>query len=205
MHTLGSTPRALALLREHRATNLLFGLRAQALLEALSRPGHPFHAQRGLGLRFAQVLQERAGRALALDPHPLLVHRDFHPLNCINAPGGPVAIDFQDAGWGNRSDDFAWLHLAVRRFQGPPALLEHARRAYASATGGACPSLEQIEASGQVLEMLFLGFSLMNADRGPAYLNECLTELPILNDPRAVTRPWQMLNNPTILTPGLVI
>jgi hypothetical protein len=205
LHQIGCTPAALALLNEHRATNVLFGLRADSMLEALQRPGHPFRDDATLVQEFARTLRERAMRAISLDPEPLLAHRDFHPLNCINSPSGPVAIDWQDAGWGNRSDDFAWLHLGVRRFGLPGEALRIARKAYAASTGGICPSPEQIEASGQVLELLCLGFSIMNAHQSPQYLQECLTELPILADPNAATRPWQMLNNPAIFTPGLVI
>ncbi|GAB3259926.1 phosphotransferase [Kineosporia babensis] len=205
LHQIGCMPEALDLLEDHRATNVLFGLRADSMLEALNRPGHPFHDDAGLVREFALTLRERTMRAIRVDPQPLLVHRDFHPLNCINASGGPVAIDWQDASWGNRSDDFAWLHLAVRRFDRPVLMLRIAQHAYTAATDGICPSQEQIEASGQVLELLCLGFSIMNADQGPEYLQECLTELPILSEANAVTGPWRMLNNPAIFAPGLVI
>jgi hypothetical protein len=204
LHTIGSTRPALGLLRTRPVTNVLAGLSADGLLAALERPGHPFRHDTWLAVEFARALRERALRAVQLDPVPLLAHRDLHALNCVNALTGPLAIDWQESGWGSRSDDFAWLHLQVTRFAGPTGILQNARRAYARAGGGTCPTAEQIEAAGQVRELLCLGFSIQNADRSPMHLRECLTELPVLTDPGARTATWRLLFNPAVFRPGLV-
>jgi hypothetical protein len=204
LHVLGVMPAALRLLTTHPATNALSGLTAAPFLHALNRPDHPFRNQQDLITEFVHTLKDRVLHAVRLDPDPLMIHRDLHALNCIDTREGGVVIDWQEAGWGNRSDDFAWMYLAVNRFGAPARILEIAKRAYARATRGACPTDEQIEASGQVRELLCLGFSLQNAYRSPQHLQECLTELSILTDPRASTDPWRMLFNPAIFMPGVV-
>jgi hypothetical protein len=204
LHRIGSTPTALDLLRTHPATNALAGLNAETFLDALDRPDHPFRNCEHLVLELAHALQERTMHALDLDPTPLLAHRDLHPLNCINTIDGVVVIDWQEAGWGNRSDDFAWTHLQVTRYAASPKIMDEAKRAYRHATGGTCPTDEQIEASGQVRELLCLGYSIQNAHRSPEHLAQALAELPILADPNARTQPWRALFNPAIFTPGLL-
>lgn len=205
LHVIGATTGAQELLRSHRATNALSGLTATAFLEALDRPDHPFRNDRELVLEFVQVLKQRTLEAVRLDPEPLLVHRDLHALNCLSTKDDGVAIDWQEAGWGNRSDDFAWLHLFVERCGGDPRTLKAAQRAYARITQNACPSQEQIRASGQVRELLCLGFSLQNAYRSPRHLEECLIELPVLRNQNTATKEWHMLFNPAIFEPGWVL
>lgn len=205
LHCIGSTPTAVDLLRTHPVTNALAGLNAETFLNALDLPGHPFRNRRSLVLELAYALKERTLYALDLDPTPLLVHRDLHPRNCINTIEGVVVIDWQEAGWGNRSDDFAWTYLLVNRYAGSPKIMDEAKRAYRNATGGTCPTDEQIKASGQVRELLCLGYSIQNAHRSPEHLAEALVELPILADPNARTRPWRALFNPAIFTPGLLL
>ncbi|GAA3610246.1 hypothetical protein GCM10022223_27990 [Kineosporia mesophila] len=203
LHRIGTTPSALRRLSGVPGKTLA-GLHAQTLVEAFQRPGHPFHDRSDLALRFAHVLRERVTRALELDPEPLLAHRDFHALNCVPARTGAVVLDWQEAGWGSRSDDFAWLYLTVSRFGGLPQLLDEAKTAYRQASGGICPSDEQIRAAGQVRELLCLGFSLAKADRSPRHRREALNQLPILRDPQARTRRWRMLHNPAIFSPGII-
>jgi hypothetical protein len=142
---------------------------------------------------------------LAFTINGLLAHRDFHALNCIPTDNGGMAIDWQEAGWGNRADDFAWTHLFVERCGGNEKIMKTAKNAYARVTQRACPSDEQIRASGQVRELLCLGFSLQNAYRSPRHLDECRIELPILRDQNARTAQWQMLFNPALFEPGLVL
>lgn len=205
LHIIGSTDPALELLKSRPVTNALSGLTAEAFLAALDRPGHPFRNNEELVTAFAHTLRERTMYALQLDPEPILAHRDLHPLNCINAPEGGVAIDWQEAGWGNRSDDFSWIHVLVNRFGGSRKLLEDAKRAYDHVAQGLCPSDEQIEASGQQRELLCLGFSIQNAHRSPQHLAEAIAELPILKNRNARTGKWQTLFNPAIFEPGLVV
>jgi hypothetical protein len=204
LHVLGSTPRAQRLMQVRPVTNTLVGLTADALLAAIRRPGHPLHGRPEVVALFAHALRERALHAVRLDPNPVLAHRDLHALNCVNGPTGGMAIDWQETAWGNRSADFAWLHLQVRRYGGSPALLETARDAYARVAPRSCPTPEQITAAGQVRELVFLGFSILNADRGPEHRDELLVELPILHDPDAATGRWRMLFNPAVFQPGLV-
>jgi hypothetical protein len=204
LHVIGSSPEAFALLAERRRPNVLAGLDADVLLARLADPAHPFHGRRRLVQRWARTLRARAAESLRLDPQLLLVHRDLHPLNCVpTSTRGVIAIDWQDAGWGSRSDDFAWLHLLVRRFGGNPRILATARQAYADVTGTS-PTPEQIAAAGHVRELVFLGYSILNAYRSPVYLAECLTELPVLAGPHVRTGPWRLLFNPDALAPGLV-
>lgn len=204
LHVIGSTPEAMDLLATRPVANTLAGLDADKFLQALDRPGHPLRKRTDLVLSFARVLRERALRAVRLDPEPVLAHRDLHALNCVNAPGGGVAIDWQEAGWGSRSDDFAWTHVLVSRFGGSRRILDAARRAYARASHGRCPTDEQITAAGQVRELLCLGFSIQNAYISPDHLAEFLVELPVLDDPDARTGTWRALFNPAIVDPGLV-
>ncbi|GAB6900253.1 phosphotransferase [Kineosporia succinea] len=204
LHRIGSTPSAIGLLRGLPESHTLAGLDAHALARAFRQPGHPFHGRTDLARRLRRVLRERVLRALELDPEPLLTHRDFHALNCVSSRDGAVVLDWQEAGWGSRSDDFAWLHLTVSRFGGHPHLLDEARHAYRRATGGICPTEAQIRAAGQVRELLCLGFSLIKADLSPAHRREALNQLPILRDPDAPTRRWRMLHNPAIFAPGIV-
>lgn len=51
---------------------------------------------------------------------PALVHMDFHPLNVLLGPKGPVVIDWADAGRGDPATDVAvtWTLLAAGQ---PPA------------------------------------------------------------------------------------
>lgn len=203
LHVIGSTDAALDLLATRRGTNALAGLRADALLHALRRPDHPFGHDQTLVRDFARIFAARAVHALRLDPTPLLIHRDLHTLNCIPTADGAVAIDWQEAGWGNRSDDWAWTYLAVNRFAAPPRILAYAKRGYALAAPGSCPSNDQIAASGRLRELLCLGYSIQNAYRSAEHLRECHTELPILADPHARTGTWKLLHNPAVLTPGL--
>ncbi len=148
-----------------------------------------------------RALRSRARLALDLDPVPLLVHRDLHALNCLPTDEGPVVIDWQDAGWGSRSDDFAWTYLLEHRLQHPPAILDTALRAYADITGRH-PTRAQITASGQVRELLCLAYSIQNADRSLRHRQESRRELPILADPTAATPRWQLLFNPALADPG---
>jgi Phosphotransferase enzyme family len=204
LHVIGSAPEALTLLAQPPGTGTLADLDADVLLAHLDEPSHPFHGRRRLVQRWARTLQDRAEQAHRLDPHPLLIHRDLHPMNCIpTVARGVIAIDWQEAGWGSRSDDFAWMHLLVRRFGGDPRTLDAARQAYAAVTGS-CPSVEQITAAGHVRELVFLGYSIQNAHRSAEHLAECLTELPVLAGPNARTGRWRLLFNPDALAPELV-
>ena len=205
LHVIGSTDGARELLRSHPVANALSGLSAVTFLEALDRPDHPFRNDEKLVLEFVHVLRQRTLQAAHLDPEPLLAHRDFHVLNCLTTDEGGLAIDWQEAGWGNRSDDFAWIHLFVERCGGDQQIMKAAQRAYTRAAHRTCPNDDQIRASGQVRELLCLGFSLQNAYRSPQHLEECLIELPVLHDQDAVTDEWHMLFNPAIFEPGLVL
>jgi hypothetical protein len=194
LHVIGSTPQALTLLRS-RPTSGLFGLDAEHLLRAVRTPGHPHQSDRQLLHRVASVLRQRVAHAIELDPVPLLVHRDLHPLNIVIGTEGPVAIDWAQAGWGNRSDDFAWLHLAITRLGAPPSVLEQARAGYEDIAPGTGPSIEQIRAAGQVRELICLAFSIQNAGHSPAHQRETQIELPILDNPDAVAPSWTPLFN----------
>ena len=194
LHVVGSTPAALALLRS-RASNVLFGLDAEHLLRVVGAPGHPYGCETLVLQRVAGVLRERVARAVDADPVPLLVHRDLHPLNIVVGRDGPVAIDWGEAGWGSRSDDFAWLYVAVTRLGAPLSVLEDARAGYEDVVPGRCPSIEAIRAAGQVRELICLAFSIQNAGLSPAHLREAQVELPILDDPDADTPPWTPLFN----------
>jgi Ser/Thr protein kinase RdoA (MazF antagonist) len=147
-----------------------------------------------------EALRERVIRAVDADPVPLLVHRDLHPLNIVAGPHGPVALDWAEAGWGNRSDDFAWLHVAVTRFGAPLSVLEEARAGYEDVAPGRCPSIEQIRAAGRVRELICLAFSIQNAALSPDHRHEAQIELPILDDPDATTPPWTPLFNRAAFT-----
>lgn len=194
LHVVGSSPEALGLLPD-RPSNVLFGLDAEHLLRVVGSPGHPYRHETAVLQRVAAALRERVARAIDADPVPLLVHRDLHPLNIVVGRGGPMAIDWGEAGWGSRSDDFAWLHVAVTRFGAPRSVLEDARAGYEDAAPGRCPSIEAIRAVGQVRELICLAFSIQNAGLSPVHLREAQTELPILDDPDADTPPWTPLFN----------
>jgi len=204
LHRIGSAPAARRRLRAVTATNTLAGLRAPDLVAAFARPGHPFHGRTDLALHFARTLHERARRALELDPVPLLAHRDLHALNCLSTRSGPMVLDWQEAGWGSRSDDWAWLYLTVSRLGGSPRLLHEARAGYRAAGNEICPSDEQIAAAGHVRELICLGFSLQKAGCSPRHRREALNQLPVLRDPQAPTRRWRLLHNPAIASPGIV-
>jgi tRNA A-37 threonylcarbamoyl transferase component Bud32 len=42
-----------------------------------------------------------------------LVHRDFHPLNVLLAPSGPVVIDWSNAGEGEAAEDVAFSQVIL--------------------------------------------------------------------------------------------
>jgi hypothetical protein len=195
LHLVGATAAAGRLLLA-RPTNVLVGLDAEHLSRVVASPGHPYRNDPGVLQRVAVALQECVVRALDADPVPLLVHRDLHPLNIAVGAHGPVAFDWAEAGWGNRSDDFAWMHVAVTRFGAPPCVLEEARAGYEDIAPGQCPSREQIRAAGQVRELLCLAFTIQNAHLSPAHRREARVEMPILADPGAVTEGWTALFNP---------
>jgi hypothetical protein len=199
LHVVGSTPQALSLLRE-RAGNALFGLDAEHLLRAVRSPAHPYQRQSRTLARLVEALRERVIQAIDADPVPLLVHRDLHPLNIVAGAQGPVALDWGEAGWGSRSDDFAWLHVAVTRFGAPPSVLQEARAGYEDVMPDRCPSIEAIRAAGQVRELICLAFSIQNAALSPAHQREARVELPILDDPDALTPSWTPLFNPAAFT-----
>lgn len=203
LHLIGATLQARELMTGRPAANTLTGLHAGMFALAVQRPDHPLRGQTDLVLSFARTMRERAMHALLLDPEPVLAHRDLHALNCISTPDGGMAIDWQEASWGNRSGDFAWVYLQVKRFGGSPRLLESARRAY-SRVSHDCPTNEQIAASGHVRELVLLGYSMQNAYKSLAHLREYLVELPVLRDAEAITAPWQLLFNPAVFEPGLV-
>lgn len=204
LHLLGADPQARALLTGRPPSEIPPGLEPQALLTELRQPAHPLHGRPELVQQWAQTVHAQVAHARHLDPDPLLIHRDLHPLNCIPTQGGAVvAIDWQEAGRGSRSDDFAWIYLLVRRFGGAWRTLDEALQAYAEVTGF-CPTKAQITAAGHVRELIFLGYSLKNAHRSAAHLAECLTELPVLSGPKARTGRWQLLFNPEALAPELV-
>jgi Phosphotransferase enzyme family len=194
LHVVGSTPTALALLCS-RWPNALFGLDVEHLLRAVRSPGHPYQPDTEVLQRVAGALRERVARAIDADPVPLLVHRDLHPLNIVIGREGPVALDWAEAGWGNRSDDFAWLHVAVTRFGAPRSVVDDARAGYEDVLPGKCPSNDQIRTAGQVRELICLAFSIQNAGISPSHLQEAQVELAILDNPDAVTPPWTPLFN----------
>ncbi|MBT0769493.1 aminoglycoside phosphotransferase family protein [Kineosporia sp. J2-2] len=196
-HVLGATDQALRLLAT-RPTNLLCGLDARRFAQALSLPGHPFQARTTTVRALLTALRERAVQAVEAGPEPLLVHRDMHPLNCVPGPAGPVSLDWAEAGWGGRADDFAWLHLAVARHGAPARVLDQALAGYAEVLPGRAPTPEQVRATGRLRELVCLAFSVMHADRSPAHLHEALRELPVLADPDAPTPRWSALYNPEI-------
>jgi hypothetical protein len=197
LHVVGSAPAALDLVAA-QPTGVLFGLDAEAFLRAVAAPGHPYHARGDILLALARTLRRRAERAVDADPLPLLVHRDLHPLNIVAGPAGPVAVDWAQAGWGTRSDDFAWLHVAVTRFGAPRRVLDEVRAGYEETGPGPCPTPEQITAAGQVRELICLAFSILRAGTSPAHLREARVELPILDDPDALTPRWTPLFNPAL-------
>jgi len=194
LHVVGCAPAALRL-RPSRPSNMLFGLNAEHLLRVVRSPDHPYQCETRVLQRLARALRERVTRAMDADAVPLLVHRDLHPLNIVAGREGPVALDWAEAGWGSRSDDFAWLHVAVTRFGAPRSVLDDVRAGYEDIAPGRCPSREQIRAAGQVRELICLAFSIQNAGLSPAHLREARVEIPILNDPDAVTPPWTPLFN----------
>lgn len=194
LHVVGSHPAALRLLGS-RPANVLFGLDAEHLLRTVGLPAHPFHGDTRLLQRVAATLRERAAHALTVDAVPLVVHRDLHPLNLVVGRDGPVAIDWAEAGWGTRSDDFAWLYMAVARLGAPRAVLAEARAGYEDVVPGRCPSAEQIRAAGQVRELICLAFSIQNAGLSAAHRHEAQLELAILDDPDAATALWTPLFN----------
>ncbi len=197
LHLLGAHPAALNLLPT-RPANSLAGLDAEVFARTVATPGHPFRAQRTVFTTLFTALRHRMARARALDPRPLLIHRDLHPLNCVSSAAGPVALDWAEAGWGTRAEDFAWLHLAVTRYGAPRRVLLEALAGYEEILPRMTPTWEQVKAAGQVRELVCLAFSIMNAGHSPAHLREAHIELPILLDPDALTPQWTALFNPGI-------
>jgi hypothetical protein len=197
LHILGTHPSALSLLPTH-PTNTLCGLDAEIFARTVAAPGHPFRTQQSVFTALFTVLQRRVTRALELDPHPLLAHRDLHPLNCVPSATGPVALDWAEAGWGSRAEDFAWLHLAVARYGAPRRVLLEAMAGYEEILPRLTPTWAQVKAAGQVRELVCLAFSIMNAGLDPAHLREAQIGLPILHDPDARTPRWTALFNPGI-------
>lgn len=197
LHLLGAHPAALNLLPT-RPTTTLGGLDAELFARTVTTPGHPFRTQRAVFAALFSSLRRRVNQALELDQRPLLTHRDLHPLNCVPTAGGPVALDWAEAGWGTRAEDFAWLHLAVSRYGAPRRVLVEALAGYEEVLPRRTPTWEQVKAVGQVRELVCLAFSIMNAGLDPAHLREAHVELPILNDPDALTPRWTALFNPGI-------
>ncbi|GAB3282159.1 phosphotransferase family protein [Kineosporia babensis] len=204
LHHIGSSEAALALLDGRPATSL-GGLDAALLARALASPTHPFHARPAVVAALIKALQDRVTGALEADPRPLLVHRDLHPLNCVAGPRGAVALDWAEAGWGSRSDDFSWLQVAVARYGASPHAIHEARTGYEEVCPGKTPSPEQICAVGRAREVVCLAFSIMHAGRGPSHLLEALRELPILDDPEAMTEQWEALFNPGIFRHPMLV
>ena len=205
LHEVTSSARAAAVMRSWPRVGLFAGLRAEDVAAAFTRAGHPLAGRADVAGAFVAAVRERALRALALDPRPVLAHRDLHVLNCVNTEDGPVSVDWQEAGWGSRSDDFAWLYLQVRRFGGDPVLVEQALEGYRrAASSHQCPSLEQVRAAAAVRELVFLGFSVANADLDEEHRLEALRELPALTDPQVPGQPWRLLFNPAVFDPGFL-
>jgi hypothetical protein len=205
LHEVTSSARAAEVMRAWPRVGLFAGLRAGDVAAAFARAGHPLAGRVDVAGAFVAAVRERVVRALELDPRPVLAHRDLHVLNCVNTEDGPVSVDWQEAGWGSRSDDFAWLYLQVRRFGGDPVLLEQALDGYRRAAGDHwCPSLEQVSAAAAVRELVFLGFSLAKADLDEEHRVEALRELPALTDPRVPGQPWRLLFNPAVFDPGFL-
>lgn len=204
LHDLGSDSIALELLSARKQTNTLMGLSAASMIDIIQgQPEHPFHNEAALLTRFARELQKQGRLALALDPEPILAHRDLHPLNVLNTKHGGVAIDFQDASWGSRSDDWAWLGLLVKRFNKDPRMIDEARRGYNIETDGQAPTDTQIDAATRLRELVFIGYSIQHAWKSPRHHEEALLELRALDETSASQRPWQLFVNPPVVQASL--
>ncbi|MCE0538660.1 aminoglycoside phosphotransferase family protein [Kineosporia rhizophila] len=199
LHQLGTDEKALGMLTL-RPANVLGGIEAGWFARTLSAPGHPFRDRPDVVRKLLRELPNRMNRALEADPRPLLIHRDLHPLNCVAGTGGVLALDWAEAGWGTRSDDFAWLHLAVTRYGAPPRVLNQALAGYQEIDPGAVPGLDQVRAAGEVKELVCLAFSLANAGLGPDHRAQAERELAVLEDPGAEPPGWQALFNPAIFS-----
>lgn len=106
-------------LREHAA--LLARLHAAIHTHTYSRTAEGSPKQKKIltqQVQSAEVLPEAVRNAVLclLDRLPdgdILCHNDFHPLNVLMGPGGPVIIDWESASLGNPCADVARTSLTV--------------------------------------------------------------------------------------------